>query len=48
MVEHMPQKHKALNSNPSTVRKKRKDVLQLGLVVHAYNPSTQGAEAGGP
>jgi hypothetical protein len=27
-VQHLPSKHKALNSNPSTAKKKKKDDLE--------------------
>jgi hypothetical protein len=31
VVEHLPSKHKALSSNPSTVKKKKKKSLYVGI-----------------
>jgi hypothetical protein len=44
MVECLPNKHEALNSNPSTSKKKRKKerkrtLVFLGMVDGTYNPS---------
>jgi hypothetical protein len=38
VVECLPSKNKALSSNPSAAKKKKKKV-KPGMVVHVYNPS---------
>jgi hypothetical protein len=41
VVEYLPSKFEALSSNPSTSNKIK---FGLGVVVHAYTPTTQEAE----
>ena len=46
MVEHLPSKHEALGSIPTTIIIKM-IVTKPGMVVHACNPDTWEAETGG-
>jgi hypothetical protein len=50
VVECLLCKHEALSSNHSLTKKKRKEkenVMELSVVMHTCNSSTQEAEAGG-
>jgi hypothetical protein len=44
VVEHLPIKFKILSSTTNTTKKKK--ITNDGIVVHAYNPSTQEDEDG--
>jgi hypothetical protein len=42
VVEYLPSKHETLSSNHSITKKRKKSkVMNLGMVIHAYDPSTQ-------
>jgi hypothetical protein len=47
LAEYLPHKHEDLSSIPGPIGRRKKRKLSRAVVVHAFNPSTWEAEAGG-